>query len=547
MAGSFVQRSLIRTIALAALSVMALVIAPTARAETARHALLITNQAYSDLIGRLQNPHEDGRVVASALEKVGFNVVHVKDADKARLQAAIATFIATVARAGNDAVAFFYYSGHGAAVAKYGDNYLIPIDAPLTHEAQLPVLAVKLGDTIEGIAAAGARSSFVVIDACRNTPFSSTTKSATKGLRAENERGGVMIAYATEPGNVALDNNAYARALAREIVRPGQPAVLMFRAVRRSVLKASANAQFPWTSDGLVEEFYFAGPTPDAAQDAASGASSRRNGPPEPGTTFRDCPLCPELVVVPKGRFEMGSPAGEVARRDNEGLRRMVDIPAPFAIAVHEVSFAEWQACAEAGGCPYVPPDNGWGKGDQPVINVSWDDAQTYIAWLQRETGRAYRLPSEAEWEYAARAGTTTPFWQGATVTPGDANFDGRYGLDGSEVRTPGPDHYRRRPLPVARFAANAFGLKNVHGNVWEWVANCYRNPGQAHSGGRAAVAGANGAPCHYRVLRGGSWYDEPARLRSAYRHSLRPATRVATVGFRVVRDLDKTTPPGAK
>ena len=543
MAGSRVRDSLIRTIALAALSAIPIIVAPTVRAETARHALVITNQAYTGLIGRLKNPHEDGRVVAGALKNVGFDVVHVKDADKARFQAAIATFIATIAQAGNDAVAFFYYSGHGAAVAKYGDNYMIPVDAPVTHEAQLPFLALKLGDTIEGIAAAGARSSFVVVDACRNTPFASTTKAASKGLRAENERGGVMIAYATEPGNVALDNNAYARALAREIVRPGQPAVLMFRAVRRSVLKASANAQFPWTRDGLVEEFYFAGP----GDDAASGASGRRSGPPEPGAKFSDCRVCPELVVVPKGRFEMGSPAEEAGRRANEGRPRVVEIPAPFAIATHEVSFAEWQACAAAGGCPRVPPDNGWGKGRQPVINVSWDDAQTYVAWLQRETGRAYRLPSEAEWEYAARAGTRTPFWQGATLTPGDANFDGRYGLDGQEVKAPSPDHYRRRPVAVARFAANAFGLKNVHGNVWEWVADCYRNPDEARSSRRVTMPGANGPSCHYRVLRGGSWYDEPARLRSAYRHSLRPATRVATVGFRVVRDLEKSTPPAAK
>jgi formylglycine-generating enzyme required for sulfatase activity len=537
MAGKKVSGILTLSIALSAISLAVSIIAPDARAEKAkvRHALIVTNQAYSGPIGRLDNPHQDGRLIADALAKVSFDVVHVKDADKARLQAAIATFITTITEAGTDAAAFFYYSGHGAAVDKYGDNYIIPVEAPVTHNAQLPFLALKLGDVIEGIAAAGARSSFIVIDACRNTPFTSATKAATKGLRAEKERGGVMIAYATEPGNVALDNNAYARALATEIVRPGQPAVLMFRAVRRRVLKASANAQFPWTRDGLVEEFYFAGSDRRDAEAAA-----RRTGPPAPGTRLRDCPRCPELVVVPKGEGQIGSPPHEPGRRANEVLPRAVEIATPFAIGVHEVSFDEWRACIEASGCQYVPGDNGWGKGNQPVINVSWNDARTYVAWLARETGRAYRLPSEVEWEYAARAGRTTAFWQGAEVTPGDANFDGRYRLDSAEVKAPTPEHFRRRPVPVGRFAANPFGLKNVHGNVWEWVADCYRNAIGARQNERIVSIGENEVPCRYRVLRGGSWYDEPVRLRAAYRHSLRPATRVATVGFRVARDLEK-------
>ena len=500
----------------------------------ARHALVITNQAYAGTVGRLENPHHDGRVVAAALESVGFAVTHVRDAGRARFQAAVAEFIATLAKAGPRAAGLFYYSGHGAAVTKYGDNYLIPVDAAVTHAAQLPFLAVKLGEIIEGIAAAGARSNFIVVDACRNTPFAASMKSAHKGFLPERERGGVMIAYATEPGSVALDNHAYARALAREIVRPGQPAVLMFRAVRRHVLEASSNAQFPWTRDGLVEEFYFAGPDGGAAP--ASGGRGPRARPLQPGTHLRDCAACPELVIVPKGRFTMGSPDDEIGRRANEGPRREIEIPASFAVGVHEVSFREWRACVEAGGCRAVPPDNGWGQGDQPVINVSWDDAGTFTDWLSHKTGFAYRLLTESEWEYVARAGTTTPFWNERALSPADANYDARYGLDGREVPDPTADHYRRRPLAVSTFAANPFGLKNVHGNVWEWVSTCFGGDPGGSTAGRATAR--DDAPCRYRILRGGSWYDEPARLRAAYRHSLRPATRVATVGFRVARDL---------
>ena len=527
---------------LAAVLAWSLVVRP-AFAEGARHALVITNQAYTGTVGRLENPHQDGRVVTAALESVGFQVTHVKDADKARFQSAVAGFIAALATAGPDAAGFFYYSGHGAAVTKYGDNYLIPIDAAVTHAAQLPFLAVKLGEIIEGIAAAGARSNFIVVDACRNTPFAASTKSAHKGFLPEKERGGVMIAYATEPGNVALDNHAYARALASEIVRPGQPAVLMFRAVRRHVLEASSNAQFPLTRDGLVEEFYFAGPGPIGGAAAVSGGQVHRSHPLEPGTRLRDCAACPELVIVPKGRFTMGSPDDEPGRRADEGPRREVEIAAPFAVGVHEVSFKEWTACVTAGGCRSIPPDKGWRQGDQPVINVSWDDATAFTDWLSRETGFAYRLPSEAEWEYVARAGTTTAFWQGNVLSPAIANFDARYGLDGSEVPDPTAEHYRRRPLAVSTFAANPFGLKNVHGNVWEWVSTCYSGTARGMAAGTATARA--GAPCGYRVLRGGSWYDEPARLRSAYRHSLRPATRVATVGFRVARDLVKSSGAG--
>ena len=164
-----------------------------------------------------------------------------------------------------------------------------------------------------------------------------------------------------------------------------------------------------------------------------------------------------------------------------------------FAAGVREVSFAEWDACVSAGGCGgYRPGDGGWGRGRQPVINVSWDDAQAYVAWLSRTTGAEYRLLSEAEWEYAARARTTTPFHTGPTITTAQANYDGRAQPYGPGV--PGP--YRGRPIAAGSLARNRFGLYDAHGNVAEMVAGCYDG---------------RGSGCTRRVVRGGSWASAPA------------------------------------
>ncbi len=236
---------------------------------------------------------------------------------------------------------------------------------------------------------------------------------------------------------------------------------------------------------------------------------------------FRDCPTCPEMVVVPAGTFMMGSPADEEGRASAEGPLHRVSV-APFAIGRYEVSFAEWDACLAAGGCDgYRPADQGWGRGARPVINVSWQDANAYAAWLSRTTGHAYRLPSEAEWEYAARAGTATPFHFGATLSAGQANYGQGIG----------------KTAPVGSFPSNAFGLHDVHGNVWERVEDCYRDNYKGAPGdGRAWLAGGD---CGARVLRGGSWDNEPKLARAAYRGWVNLADRYDVVGFRIARTLE--------
>ena len=239
---------------------------------------------------------------------------------------------------------------------------------------------------------------------------------------------------------------------------------------------------------------------------------------------FRDCPECPEMVVVPAGSFMMGSPPGETGRTKHEGPRHRVTIPKPFAVGKYEVTFAEWDACVAAGGCRgHRREDQGWGRGRRPAINVNWDDAKAYVRWLSRKTGKQYRLLSEAEWEYAARAGKSTRYHWGDDIGRNRANCD----LCGSRWDD-------NQTAPVGSFPANAFGLHDAHGNVWEWVEDCW-NPNYA--GAPADGSAWRSGDCYSRVLRGGSWYDLPRFLRSANRN--RSGVRSDDFGFRVARTLD--------
>ena len=231
----------------------------------------------------------------------------------------------------------------------------------------------------------------------------------------------------------------------------------------------------------------------------------------EAGRKFRDCPDCPQMVVVPPGSYEMGSPSQEQGRGDHEGPVRLVDIAYAFAVGVHEVTFREWDTCRHEGGCSRFPLYS-WGRGTRPVVNVSWKDAKEFVRWLSRRTEAKYRLLSESEWEYVARAGTKGPFHFGSTISSDQANYNAKYTYGaGSQGRN------RKRTEPVGSFPENAFGLHEVHGNVWEWVEDCWHESYVgAPSDGSAWTVGGD---CRRRVLRGGSWDELPKDLRSAARN----------------------------
>lgn len=250
----------------------------------------------------------------------------------------------------------------------------------------------------------------------------------------------------------------------------------------------------------------------------------------KPKDSFKECDACPQMVVAPAGAFTMGSPASEKERLSDEGPQQRVTFSRQFAVGRFAVTFDEWDACVANGGCNgYQPQDEGWGRGKRPVINVSWDQAHAYVEWLSRKTGKIYRLLSEAEREYVTRAGTTTPFWWGSSISTSQANYNGDFTYGGSK------GEYRQRTMPVDSLRPNPWGLFHVHGNVWEWAEDCWYD---SHIGApRDGSAGTVGE-CRTRILRGGSWLDLPGYLRSASR--LRRSTHSGTnfVGLRVARTL---------
>ena len=258
------------------------------------------------------------------------------------------------------------------------------------------------------------------------------------------------------------------------------------------------------------------------------------------GDRFRDRFLSgehrtPEMIVVPRGNFVMGSLASDPGRDPDEDRRHSVNIDYRMAVSIREVTWNEYMLCVEAGACSgYVPNDEGWGRGDQPVVNLNFNDIYAYLHWLNDELGIAwersdrYTLLTEAEWEYAALAGTQgvtfAPYATGDTMPAELANF---------AASNP---QGRGRPMRVGSYPANAWGLHDMHGNVWEWTEDCYRERHEAMpNNGRAWLTRS----CNHRVQKGGSFADPMTELRVANRRPVRPEDRLPNAGFRLVRRID--------
>jgi formylglycine-generating enzyme required for sulfatase activity len=223
----------------------------------------------------------------------------------------------------------------------------------------------------------------------------------------------------------------------------------------------------------------------------------------------------------------MGAPEDEAGGKPSERPAHKVSIARRYAVAKFELTFDEWDACVALGGCAYRPPDpQSWGRGQRPVINVSWEDAQNYVAWLAQRTGKPYRLLSEAEWERAARADSENAYAWGDEIGKGTANCDG-CGTQWDDKET----------APVGSFAPNGFGLHDMHGNVQEWVQDCFHDnyEGAPDDGSAWTTSCAGGR----KVLRGGSWYHDPRKdLRSASRIALSAGYQSNHNGIRVGRTL---------
>ncbi len=239
----------------------------------------------------------------------------------------------------------------------------------------------------------------------------------------------------------------------------------------------------------------------------------------KPGDIFRDCENCPEMVVVPPGLFVMGSKTDK-----NERPTRVIRFRKPFAISRFEVTHANWQACVEAGGCTETPNDHNWGKNRMPVINVNHGMVQGYAKWLASATGKGYRLPSEAEWEYAARAGSKANYWFGDDV-----------GANMVNCRKCGSPWSGIGNAPVGSFEPNPWGIYDMHGNAYEWVEDCWHDNYVGAPKGPEAWVDGN---CQIRVIRGGSWYYYSRMSKSSTRQKNPAAVKSYWLSFRVVRAL---------
>ncbi|SFK78190.1 SUMF1/EgtB/PvdO family nonheme iron enzyme [Methylocapsa palsarum] len=495
-----------------------------------RLALVIGNSAYAAAGAPLATPIKNARMIAEELRHDGFSVDLRENLGEEAMRNAIASLSAKIKPA---ATALFFFSGYGVAVK--GRSYLIPVDAEIWNEADVETRGVGVEQILGGMESAGAKVEILVLDASRRNPFERRFRTFSSGLGGLAGPPGSLIIAAAETGKVIKDpegdGGVFIGELVKEMRTPGLSAEDVFRQTRIGVLRATRNEQAPYVWSSLKADFSFDAPNGKSAKAGqATGMISPQRaevpvGPPpddlKPGSVFRDCAACPEVVIAPAGEFNMGS-----EEFGAEQPVHLVVIPKPFAIGREEVTYAQWDACVDDGGCGgWRPDDHGRDRTNLqtnlPVSEVSWTDARAYLEWLSGKSGRAYRLPSEAEWEYAARAGSATAYWWGDATGTGHANCRG-CGGDG-------------RVSPVDSYQPNGFGLYDVAGNVAEWVEDCWNDSyADAPRDGAAYETGS----CKQRVVRGGSFDTGPRYVRSASRFLTEAGLRYYTNGFRVVRDL---------
>lgn len=512
------HRRLLRPVQ-ALILLLAFLCALTAHAER-RVALIIGNAAYAE--SPLANPLNDARDMRAALLKLGFDkgdIVYRENLKTQEIGALLREWRARLT-AGPDTVALVYYAGHGLQIR--GENFFPTIDARIDGEEDVPRQAVRLAELLTVMAESRTRMNLVFLDACRNNPYARSFRDGTRGLAREQPPSGTLIAYAAAPNAVAIDgkgrNGAFTAQLLSHIALPGELVELMLKKVSNAVYTTTAGKQEPWQEGTVRGDFYFAKATAPAASVAQAATRV------QPGQVIKDCDICPELVLLPRGSFMMGSPEGQPERYASEGPLRKVTIDYDLAVGRFEVTQGRWKSVM--GG----NPSHFNSCGDVcPVENVSWNDVQDFLKKLNARSGQRYRLLSEAEWEYAARAGAPTPFHTGQAINGRQANFNDDFTYNGDAKGL-----YREKTVSVGSFKPNAFGLFDMHGNVWEWVQDAWHdNYEHAPTDGSAWESGGVQSR---RVRRGGSWHSIPRYLRSAMRYWSTPDDLNNSIGFRLAR-----------
>jgi formylglycine-generating enzyme required for sulfatase activity len=522
-----------------------------------RFALIIGNSAYEH--ASLINPHYDANDMAQTLEELGFTVTLKENLNKRAIHEAINEFSSQLEQ--SHGVGLFYYAGHGVEVD--GINYIIPLEAQIETEVDVKYAAVDIYYLLEHMESAKNFLNVIIIDACRNNPFSRNFSRSlvNRGVSRMSAPIGSIIASSTAQGSIAGDgaygrNSPYTKHLLHFIRQPDLSIEQVFKEVRKAVLEETDGRQVPWETSSLTSEFYFVStpppqppdnPPPDARQQAELNIRT-------------STALEPEMILIKGGCFQMGSPESEPDRHPDE--RQHQTCVDDFYLGKYEVTVREFKSFVTA--TDYRPDpvagtgcwiwdsvkneavdkkdkswrDPGYQQDDNhPVVCLSWQDIRMYLTWLSRHTGATYQLPTEAQWEYAARAGTMTARYWGNNPDQAClyANVHDRASQrdNGFDWTAHDCDDGMAQTAPVGHYGSNDYGLYDMLGNAWEWTCSEWD---ESYGGKETRCPDGQPTDASALVLRGGSWFHMAGWVRSAGRFKVWPSFRFSSLGFRVAK-----------
>ncbi|MDQ6962352.1 MAG: SUMF1/EgtB/PvdO family nonheme iron enzyme [Mariprofundaceae bacterium] len=478
-----------------------------------RYALVITNDAYR--VDPLKYALDDGRAVKERLEALGFKVSFYENLAKDKAEVALQTFSQQLTKG---SVALFFYSGHAMQV--FGTNYLLsPFKRKMKSLERVPQDHLSLTKVVTLLDESQTALNIVLLDASRHAPTTRRLHRGLNGLAKVHASPKTLISFADDIGEIASDRSSATHsrytegllAMLQAIDVPIGKALAQFHKILAS---SSKGKHAPWLSGAINSSFVlnpktaFEAPAPELVQ--------AQKAPPKHGDTWVEPFVDMTFTYIEKGEFMMGSPESEENRYRDEDLHR-VSIEKGFWMATYEVTFDQYKKFTTTTSFT-VPSNYHWGEGKRPVILVTWFHAVSFANWLSAKTGKHYRLPTEAEWEYSARAGTKTAFSFGETAENASV-----YAWNGSESNA--------QTHPVGLKKANPWGLYDMHGNVWEWTSSLYH---QEYNGSELMDHSLN-IDFEERAVRGGSWYFLPKGMRSADRRLYSPKIHTPYIGFRLV------------
>ncbi|MDX8395770.1 MAG: SUMF1/EgtB/PvdO family nonheme iron enzyme [Mariprofundaceae bacterium] len=479
-----------------------------------RVALVIGNENYKK--HQVKHAKEDALLMKEYLESIGFSVVYRENLAKSNINATLKEFSDQL-KAGTEALIF--YKGHALQVK--GSNYLCAVDVKAKSAKAVQQQSIHLNQLIDSMREAGVSLNLVFVDASWKSPFSRKVHDGVQGLAKIRVQPETFVLFSAGPGVITRDFGAKQGLYTDNLVLAMKDTKLPFeqalKKFKGSISKLSKGRQHPWQAGRVNRDYFFTAGMTSSKEPRVNMVLPK---PASLGDAITESVGDMTLVYIPAGEFVMGSPESELNRYDDE-VQHKVKIQHGFWMGKHEVTFDQYEIFREATNHAKPRDVEGWSTvGNRPVTGITWFEATAFANWLSGQTGYHYRLPTEAEWEYAARAGTTTAFSFGDNP---DDSVD--YAWNGKIAD--------KQTHPVGLKKPNPWGLHDIHGNVWEWTATVYSEDydGSEQRDDSLEVS------YDQRSTRGGSWYFYPKGMRSADRRLYNPKQRLAYIGFRLIRE----------